>query len=48
MVNNLMSFVNANFLTPEKNILAVSTQHNAQEKIWMYEIESEIRFEEIT
>jgi hypothetical protein len=36
------------FLTLEENILTASTQHNAQEKIWMYEIESEIRFETIT
>lgn len=49
MVNGLLSFVKAKFfLTPEKNTLAGSTQHNAQEKTWMNEIESEIRLETTT
>jgi hypothetical protein len=48
MVNGLLSSVNAKFcLTLEGNTFAGSTQHNAQEKIWMYEIESEIRLETI-
>jgi len=48
MVNGLLSFVNAKFcLTPEANTNAGIKQHNAQEKISMYEVESEIRLETI-
>ena len=50
MVNSLLSFVNAKAkfcLTPDANTNAGSKQHNAQEKISVYEIESEIRLETI-
>jgi hypothetical protein len=49
MVNGWLSFVNVKIcLTPEENILAGSTQHNAHDTFWIYEIESEIRLETIT